>query len=54
MISSFIEHFSALQDPRIERKNVPYSYTEEVDNEQGQLEIRRYWVTEDLGTLPRT
>jgi len=34
-------------------KNVPYSYTEEVDNEHGRLEIRRYWITEDLGTLPR-
>ena len=46
------EYFTTAQAADL--KNVPYSYTEEVDNEQGRLEIRRYWITEDLGTLPRT
>jgi predicted transposase YbfD/YdcC len=35
-------------------KDVKYDYHEEVDGEHGRLEIRRYWVTEELGTLPRT
>ncbi len=26
-------------------KNVSYDYFEEVDNEHGRLEIRRYWIT---------
>jgi predicted transposase YbfD/YdcC len=46
------EYFTTAQ--AADFKNVPYSYTEEVDNEHGRLEIRRYWITEDLGTLPRT
>jgi len=32
---------------------VPHAYTEQVDKDHGRLEIRRYWITEDLGTLPR-
>lgn len=31
---------------------VPHAYTEEVDKDHGRLEIRRYWITEDLSTLP--
>lgn len=31
-----------------------YDYTEEVDKDHGRLEIRRYWITEDLSTLPAT
>lgn len=31
---------------------VPHSYTEELDKAHGRLEIRRYWITEDLTTLP--
>ena len=46
------EYFTTAQ--AADFKNVPYSYTEEVDNEHGRLEIRRYWITEDLCTLPRT
>ncbi len=26
----------------------PYAYTEELDKDHGRLEIRRYWITEDL------
>ena len=33
---------------------VEYDYTEEVDKDHGRLEVRRYWVTEDLRTLPGT
>lgn len=33
-------------------KSVPYSYTEEVDKDHGRLEIRRYWMSDDLSTLP--
>ena len=33
---------------------VAYDYTEEVDKDHGRLEVRRYWVTEDLRTLPNT
>jgi len=33
---------------------VEYDYTEEVDKDHGRLEVRRYWVTEDLRTLPNT
>jgi predicted transposase YbfD/YdcC len=27
---------------------------EEIDNDHGRLEIRRYWITEELRTLPDT
>ncbi|MGB0361025.1 MAG: ISAs1 family transposase, partial [Endozoicomonas sp.] len=33
--------------------SVPYAYAEEVDKGHGRLDIRRYWVTEDLSTLPK-
>ena len=33
-------------------KAVPHAYTEELDKDHGRLEIRRYWITEDLSTLP--
>lgn len=33
---------------------VEYDYTEEVDKDHGRLEVRRYWITEDLRTLPDT
>ena len=33
------EYFTTAQ--AADFKNVPYSYTEEIDNEQGRLEIRR-------------
>lgn len=29
-----------------------HDYLEEVDKDDGRLEIRRYWVTEELQTLP--
>jgi predicted transposase YbfD/YdcC len=35
-------------------KDVKYSYHEETDNEHGRLEVRRYWITEELRTLPKT
>jgi predicted transposase YbfD/YdcC len=31
-------------------KSVPHAYAEEIDKDHGQLEIRRYWITEDLST----
>lgn len=33
---------------------VSYAYEEEVDKDHGRLEIRRYWITEELRSLPRT
>ena len=35
-------------------KHVEYRHTEEINNEHGRLEIRCYWITEDLCTLPHT
>lgn len=35
-------------------KDVKYSYHEETDNGHGRLETRRYWITEELRTLPKT
>jgi predicted transposase YbfD/YdcC len=37
-----------------EFKGVEYDYMEEVDKGHGRLETRRYWITEDLRTLPGT
>jgi predicted transposase YbfD/YdcC len=34
--------------------HVRHDYTEELDKDHGRLEIRRYWITEDLRTLPDT
>lgn len=34
-------------------KAVNYDYTEEIDKGHGRLEIRRYWICEDLTTLPK-
>ena len=31
---------------------VPHTYTEELGKDHGKLEIRRYWITEYLTTLP--
>ncbi len=33
---------------------VEHDYKEELDKDHGRLEQRRYWVTDDLGTLPNT
>lgn len=33
---------------------VSYAYEEELDKDHGRLEIRRYWITEELRSLPRT
>lgn len=32
--------------------HVEYDFTEEVEKDHGRLETRRYWVTENLSTLP--
>jgi len=34
--------------------SVPHDFFEEVDKEHGRLEIRRYFITEELRTLPET
>ena len=34
-------------------QNIAHTYTEEVDKGHGRLETRRYWITEDLSTLPK-
>jgi len=33
-------------------KGIAHDYREETDKEHGRLEIRRYWICEDLKTLP--
>jgi predicted transposase YbfD/YdcC len=33
---------------------VDYDYTEETDKDHGRLEVRRYWISEQLGTLSDT
>jgi predicted transposase YbfD/YdcC len=33
-------------------KHVRHDYIEEIDKEHGRLEVRRYWICEDLNTLP--
>ena len=39
-------------DEKSNVKAVPDAYTEELDKDHGRLETRRYWITEDLITLP--
>jgi hypothetical protein len=34
--------------------NVVHDYTEETDKDHGRLDLRRYWVTEELSTLSDT
>jgi len=34
-------------------KNVKHDYHEETGNDHGRIEIRRYWITDELSTLPR-
>ena len=33
-------------------KGVSYDYTEEQDKDHGRLEVRRYWISDDLYSLP--
>lgn len=33
-------------------KHIPHDYAEEIDKGHGRLEARRYWICEDLSTLP--
>ncbi len=32
--------------------HLPHAFTEELDKDHGRLEVRRYWISEDLRTLP--
>jgi hypothetical protein len=34
--------------------HVAHAFTEELDKDHGRLEVRRYWISEDLRTLPDT
>jgi len=34
--------------------NVAHDFTEETDKDHGRLEVRRYWITEELGTVSET
>ena len=34
--------------------HVTHDYTEELDKDHGRLEVRRYWITEELCTLSQT
>jgi predicted transposase YbfD/YdcC len=36
-----------------EFKDVQCDYVEEIDGDHGRIETRRYWITEDLNTLPQ-
>lgn len=33
---------------------VAHGYTEEIDKDHGRLEVRRYWISEELQTIPET
>ena len=44
------DYFSLAQ--RHQFKAIQHDYVEEIDNEHGRLETRRYWICEDLNTLP--
>lgn len=46
------DFFKAASDANF--KGVKYGYHEETDKDHGRLEVRRYWITEDLSTLPKT
>ena len=35
-------------------KQIKFDYVEEVEHGHGRLETRRYWITDDLRTLPKT
>lgn len=35
-------------------KHVRYDYCEEIDTGHGRVETRRYWISDDLQTLPKT
>ena len=35
-------------------KSAAYDYTEELDEDHGRLEIRRYWVSDDMTTRGQT
>jgi predicted transposase YbfD/YdcC len=32
--------------------HLAHGFTEEIDKDHGRLEVRRYWISEDLRTLP--
>jgi len=38
----------------VDFKDVEYGYYEEINKEHGRLETRKYWITEELCTLPKT
>ncbi len=46
------DYFSTAQAAGFEQVN--HTCLEEIDKEHGRLETRRYWITEDLCTLPKT
>ena len=46
------DYFSTAQAAGFEQ--VKHTCLEEIDKEHGRLETRRYWITEDLCTLPKT
>ena len=44
------DYFTTAADQQFE--GVEHAYAEELDKDHGRMEIRRYWITEDLRTLP--
>ena len=38
----------------VDFEGVEHDFIEELDKDHGRLEVRRYWITEDLRTLPNT
>jgi predicted transposase YbfD/YdcC len=48
-----VEDFFAVAQ-KVNFAHVRHDYAEELDKDHGRLEVRRYWVTEDLRTLPDT
>jgi predicted transposase YbfD/YdcC len=48
-----VDDFFTAADAK-EFAGVEHDYSEELDKDHGRLEVRRYWITEDLRTLPDT
>ena len=48
---AIVDYLSVAQQHHF--KNIPHDYTEQVDKDHGRLEIRRYWISDDLSTLPK-
>jgi len=51
--ASVAKHFGSLKDPRINRQKLHslIRYSETTDGEHGRIEVRRYWVSDDVAWI---